>query len=593
MSYNISKSDGTPITVPDNTEITTYSVPLLGRNVTPYGSDAAQATVRQLENFSNTVPPRGAIKGQLWFDSQTDILKVWTGADPASSADSVSADRTNADWVPVGGVVTQDLIPDTDNAINVGSADRRYKNLYAVTMNGTQLNLRNCVSVGTPIAIAAVGNISLQGDITPETSSTISNSCQYITSSNLGTFSKNWDSIHVKNANIYTSLNLTNVTNDVTAQISFTISNSYELVPVTQFILGTVNNRVTNIYTNGISTNTLTVQSGTSQGVGSALVPIFDNTYDLGTSARRYRNVYAVTVTGNATTSTLAASATKLASARTISLTGGVTGSASFDGSADVSIAATVQGLGTAANYNVSLAGSNANLTNLVPIVKSDGVMEVGRYIDFHHTNTSGTDYDVRLSTDGSTANLQINGATIWNTANLPTVYTQAQVNSAIASAIAAAKQALYPVGSLYVNYSNGTNPATLLGFGTWSAYSQGRVLTGVGFTTDAAGNYGGWGAAGQVGGEFYHTLSWNEMPQHNHGYRDRYLTENNAAAPPSRSPYQEALNGYNGSFGTGDSDYDNNVFMYIDSATATAGANAPHPNIQPFVTVYMWVRVA
>ena len=33
-----------------------------------------------------------------------------------------------------------------------------------------------------------------------------------------------------------------------------------------------------------------------------------------------------------------------------------------------------------------------------------------------------------------------------------------------------------YPVGSIYMNCSNSTNPATLLGFGTWSAFSEGRV---------------------------------------------------------------------------------------------------------------------
>ena len=37
--------------------------------------------------------------------------------------------------------------------------------------------------------------------------------------------------------------------------------------------------------------------------------------------------------------------------------------------------------------------------------------------------------------------------------------------------------QALYPVGSVYINASNGTNPATLLGFGTWERFGEGRVL--------------------------------------------------------------------------------------------------------------------
>jgi hypothetical protein len=61
-----------------------------------------------------------------------------------------------------------------------------------------------------------------------------------------------------------------------------------------------------------------------------------DNESDLGSPTKRWKDVYATNITGNAAT------ATKLATARTISLTGDVTGSASFDGSANASITATV-----------------------------------------------------------------------------------------------------------------------------------------------------------------------------------------------------------------------------------------------------------
>ena len=49
-----------------------------------------------------------------------------------------------------------------------------------------------------------------------------------------------------------------------------------------------------------------------------------------------------------------------------------------------------------------------------------------------------------------------------------------------IASAVNAAKvdvlQRVFPVGSFYTSYNVNTNPATLLGFGTWAAV-QGRFL--------------------------------------------------------------------------------------------------------------------
>lgn len=44
---------------------------------------------------------------------------------------------------------------------------------------------------------------------------------------------------------------------------------------------------------------------------------------------------------------------------------------------------------------------------------------------------------------------------------------------------VQAALQALHPVGSVYINATNGTNPASLLGFGTWVSFGAGRVPVG------------------------------------------------------------------------------------------------------------------
>jgi hypothetical protein len=55
-----------------------------------------------------------------------------------------------------------------------------------------------------------------------------------------------------------------------------------------------------------------------------------------------------------------------------------------------------------------------------IPVVKSDGVMEAGRYIDFTHTSNSGADFHVRLSTDGaSNSDLYINSNAIYHAGNL------------------------------------------------------------------------------------------------------------------------------------------------------------------------------
>ena len=68
-----------------------------------------------------------------------------------------------------------------------------------------------------------------------------------------------------------------------------------------------------------------------------------------------------------------------------------------------------------------------------------------------------------------------------------------------------------YPVGSIYMNCSNSTNPATLLGFGTWSAFSEGRVLIGIDSSdTD-------FDTAEETGGSKTHTLTEAQLPSHRH----------------------------------------------------------------------------
>lgn len=60
-------------------------------------------------------------------------------------------------------------------------------------------------------------------------------------------------------------------------------------------------------------------------------------------------------------------------------------------------------------------------------------------------------------------------------------VPSQQSVKAYADSIVAAAKQALFPVGSIYTNASDSTNPGTLLGFGTWTAFGKSRVMIGHG----------------------------------------------------------------------------------------------------------------
>lgn len=66
---------------------------------------------------------------------------------------------------------------------------------------------------------------------------------------------------------------------------------------------------------------------------------------------------------------------------------------------------------GTASNSNAlggySLGTSSTSGTwNKVPLVKSDGVIEIGRYIDMHYTNTSTKDYGTRIQISSNAGNV-------------------------------------------------------------------------------------------------------------------------------------------------------------------------------------------
>ena len=130
-------------------------------------------------------------------------------------------------------------------------------------------------------------------------------------------------------------------------------------------------------------------------------------------------------------------------------------------------------------------------------------------------------------------------------------------------AAIVAVKSALYPVGTVYTNVSNSTNPGTLLGFGTWEALA-GRVLVG----KAASGTFG---TAGATGGEETHVLTITEMPSHHH---DNGIDFGSGGGSK-----------YGGLDRIGDSPNNCN--------TSDTGGGGAHNNLQPYIVVYMWKRTA
>jgi len=82
MSYTINKTDGTKLVVlKDGTvDISTTDLALFGKGYAGFGERLNENFVKILENFANTTAPAKKIKGQLWYDTLTNQIKVWNGS---------------------------------------------------------------------------------------------------------------------------------------------------------------------------------------------------------------------------------------------------------------------------------------------------------------------------------------------------------------------------------------------------------------------------------------------------------------------------------------------------------------------------------
>ena len=87
MSYIINNSRGQVVAVVADGSVNTTatSLTLVGRAVTSYGEAENENYVFLLENFANSSPPTRPILGQLWYNSSTDSLSVYTSANAWSA----------------------------------------------------------------------------------------------------------------------------------------------------------------------------------------------------------------------------------------------------------------------------------------------------------------------------------------------------------------------------------------------------------------------------------------------------------------------------------------------------------------------------
>ena len=235
----------------------------------------------------------------------------------------------------------------------------------------------------------------------------------------------------------------------------------------------------------------------------------------------------------------------------------------------------------------------------VIPVIKNDGVMEVGRIIDFHNLGDESTDKTVRMRLYGTELRM-VEGATLTaaniaidNETRLKAVeetmatkadngHTHADLETAIASKAdnghthtmseitdyeppevitrSMLLDLVYPIGSVYVS-TDSTSPATRFG-GTWEQIKD-RFL----YCTNSSLETGG-----------SKKITYQQLPPHSHGFicPDDTIGDPDGAAD---------THGYRYNYWRGNRNWDFNMF------TEPAGDGQDY--MPPYMTVYAWYRTA
>ena len=199
--------------------------------------------------------------------------------------------------------------------------------------------------------------------------------------------------------------------------------------------------------------------------------------------------------------------------------------------------------------------------TQEVPIDTEDAIIvhEAG---DSLVTSFNGKTGDVTgvSSFNGKTGDIEFTTADQANEVLLP--------SGEYAAIQAAILDICYPIGSLKFSTS-AANPSTYLG-GTWVTWGSGRVPVGVDTLQTQ------FATVEQTGGEITHKLTISEMPRHRH--------ESNAVGYGAK--WQEEL-----AYFVNENEFTRPCDAFV--STEFTGDSEAHNNLQPYITCYIWKRLA
>jgi len=205
---------------------------------------------------------------------------------------------------------------------------------------------------------------------------------------------------------------------------------------------------------------------------------------------------------------------------------------------------------------NITIDGTEIDLSSgdLTVDVAGDIILDADGGDVF--VKDAGTTYG---SLTNSSGNLIIKSGTT-------TAATFSGANVTFAGTVTGTLISAYPVGSIYMNASSSANPASLLGFGTWSAFGTGRMLIGID-SSDSDFN-----TVEETGGSKTHTIAQTNLPD--------ITLQTTESVKIEESPSNKGSSSGSGA-------------AYNKADVPLGGDGTAINHMPPFIAVYMWKRTA
>ena len=146
----------------------------------------------------------------------------------------------------------------------------------------------------------------------------------------------------------------------------------------------------------------------------------------------------------------------------------------------------------------------------------------------------------------------------------------------------------IYPIGSIYMSV-NETDPSLLFG-GTWNAWGKGRVLVGVN-TSDSSFN-----SSEKTGGSLDHRHEWRIGM---HWWYGAACGEGAGSGTGAYVYSESRYDGWGRNLDSKSMSVNNGAYNNKGASTGTPGGKysqgdtSSKSNLQPYITCYMWKRVA